>query len=263
MNLDLERLKGVTDIGSATHQVTETITVTARAEETLAELRTAVGAVVPGFRCQGGMDRIRKGDSIPLGKGRTYDFDRQAHVVFVCHHPRQSLNTGASPEAECGQPHAALQAAPASGITGDQLHEIMCSFEDRADVSEIAAKINAALSLPNGLGGALADIAAERRRQVEVEGWSVAHDDEHTGGEMAKAAACYAAGRIVFAIPQEIAPDRGAAGYRSIWPWDLKWWKPKSYRLNLIRAAALLVAEIERLDRRAALSASAKGGVHG
>ena len=100
---------------------------------------------------------------------------------------------------------------------------------------------------------AIQDIVAERERQQSVEGWSPGHDDEHDGGELAKAAACYAAGKIVSAIPTEIDPDRGAAGYRSVWPWDMTWWKPKTYRHNLVRAAALLVAEIERLDRRSAL----------
>ena len=36
-------------------------------------------------------------------------------------------------------------------------------------------------------------IAKERQRQVSVEGWTPQHDDEHKDGEMAIAAACYAA----------------------------------------------------------------------
>jgi hypothetical protein len=35
------------------------------------------------------------------------------------------------------------------------------------------------------------------------------------------------------------------------WPWDLKWWKPTTPRRDLVKAAALIVAEIERLDRAA------------
>lgn len=38
----------------------------------------------------------------------------------------------------------------------------------------------------------LEEIAAERQRQIEVEGWTPNHDDEHDRGEMANAAACYA-----------------------------------------------------------------------
>jgi hypothetical protein len=79
------------------------------------------------------------------------------------------------------------------------------------------------------------EIAAERRRQIEVEGFSAAHDDRHAEGELAEAAACYAVRRL-----------------NARWPWDLEWWKPKGIRRNLIKAAALIIAEIERLDRAAA-----------
>jgi len=77
------------------------------------------------------------------------------------------------------------------------------------------------------------EIAAERHRQVEQEGWSHEHDDQHLNGEMAGAAACYCLGSV------------------SHWPWDAAWWKPKGRRRDLIRAGALIVAEIERLDRSA------------
>ena len=86
----------------------------------------------------------------------------------------------------------------------------------------------------------LEEIAAECRRHVEVEGWTAEHDDTHVNGEMARAAACYADPRIAFFTVD---------GY-FVWPWDRKWWKPKSRRRDLIRAAALIVAEIERLDRQ-------------
>jgi hypothetical protein len=39
--------------------------------------------------------------------------------------------------------------------------------------------------------------------------------------------------------------------YEDLWPWHDDWWKPKDRRRDLIRAAALIVAEIERLDRAA------------
>lgn len=86
------------------------------------------------------------------------------------------------------------------------------------------------------------DVLAERRRQVEVEGWTQEHDDEHESGEIAKAAACYA---LQSAMP-------GNQGdYLRFWPaqWDSSWWRPRDRRRDLVRAAALLLAEIERLDR--------------
>ncbi|HCE5729600.1 hypothetical protein ACP0KH_06585 [Pseudomonas aeruginosa] len=36
------------------------------------------------------------------------------------------------------------------------------------------------------------------------------------------------------------------------WPWDKDWWKPTSARRDLVKACALALAEIERLDRAAA-----------
>lgn len=37
-----------------------------------------------------------------------------------------------------------------------------------------------------------------------------------------------------------------------VWPWDESWWKPTTPRRDLVKAAALILAEIERLDRMAA-----------
>ena len=101
----------------------------------------------------------------------------------------------------------------------------------------------------------LKEIAAERQRQIEVEGFTTEHDDSHDCREMAVAASCYAthyAERqwLVGGFPggawqyQEDEPEME-------WPWDEEWWKPKAPRRDLIRAAALIVAEIERLDRKA------------
>lgn len=88
---------------------------------------------------------------------------------------------------------------------------------------------------------ALADIAKERQRQRGVEGWSSAHDDAHDAGEMASAAACYALSAT------GLRGDDGAM--LRFWPWDDHWWKPSNRRRDLIKAGALIVAEIERLDR--------------
>lgn len=87
-------------------------------------------------------------------------------------------------------------------------------------------------------------IADERNRQIKEEGWTPEHDDSHVDGELAVAAACYAL--------RNESLDLSLA----CWPWNLgtfpaklKWSLPKEYRSNLIKAAALIVAEIERLDR--------------
>ncbi|ERZ34577.1 hypothetical protein [Pseudomonas aeruginosa] len=91
------------------------------------------------------------------------------------------------------------------------------------------------------------DVLAERRRQVEAEGWTPEHDDEHSHGQMARAAACYA-------LAGSSAPNDGTAALlvSLAWPWDQQWWKPTSARRDLVKACALALAEIERLDRAAA-----------
>jgi hypothetical protein len=86
------------------------------------------------------------------------------------------------------------------------------------------------------------DVLAERQRQIEVEGWTPGHDDFHTGRQLAIAGACYALNGV---RPMQ-SDDNGVP---LMWPWDDEWWKPRDRRRNLVRAAALLVAEIERLDR--------------
>lgn len=91
---------------------------------------------------------------------------------------------------------------------------------------------------------AINDIMLERARQMNVEGWTPEHDDDHSDGSLAQAAACYALGRRKL---------ESLGGHRvDLWPWEDEAWKPKDARRNLVRAAALLVAEIERIDRQAA-----------
>jgi hypothetical protein len=80
-------------------------------------------------------------------------------------------------------------------------------------------------------------IAAERKRQVTVEGWSEFHDDSHTRGQMARAAACYA------------LQHTNVSGRAIRWPWASQWWKPRDPIRNLVRAGALIAAEIDRLQR--------------
>ena len=106
---------------------------------------------------------------------------------------------------------------------------------------------------------AIDDVLAERRRQIDAEGWTEAHDDQHANGSMVEAACCYASMAATYAklcaggwAPEQIDYVRLHSDYK--WPrsWSLAWWKPKNPRRDLVRAAALLIAEIERLDRATA-----------
>ena len=113
---------------------------------------------------------------------------------------------------------------------------------------------------PDNAGKAAIDVINERLRQVTFEGFSAEHDDAHDEGQIALAAATYA---YAAALP---ARRRGNISgiysltnnmlAREIWPWELKWWKPTDRRRDLVKAAALIIAEIERLDRAAAVQAA-------
>ncbi len=113
---------------------------------------------------------------------------------------------------------------------------------------------------------ALTDVIAERLRQVSEEGWTAEHDDEHKSGEMALAASAYAEHAARFQNAESVGMIYATKSHPSNWPWHRKWWKPKDYRRDLVRAGALIIAEIERLDRaRTALATinAALGRVEG
>ena len=114
---------------------------------------------------------------------------------------------------------------------------------------------------PASAGVALADVAAERARQIAVEGWTPEHDDEHSSAEMARAAYSYVGHYFQRGWT---APDVYASeGSPHSWPWDEEWWKPKTPRRDLVRAAALLLAEIERIDRAAIADTSKRAAKPG
>lgn len=112
---------------------------------------------------------------------------------------------------------------------------------------ELPAQPVASISV---LSNACADVIAERRRQVEAEGWTPEHDDrEHWLGDLALAASVYAR----YGVGDVVIRSRHPAGRPpKKWPWADEWWKPSTPRRDLVKAAALLLAEIERIDREAA-----------
>ncbi|HDZ8013256.1 TPA: DUF550 domain-containing protein [Citrobacter amalonaticus] len=92
---------------------------------------------------------------------------------------------------------------------------------------------------------AILDVVAERQRQKSVEGWTSEHDDQYEDGELIDAAACYAKDSSLWDCIGEPPSD---------WPWNDEWWKPsKNMRRNLVKAGALILAEIERRDRAAGM----------
>lgn len=118
-----------------------------------------------------------------------------------------------------------------------RIAELTASLGEPGDV---LAALEVALESRAKLTQAATDVLAERQRQINAEGWTPEHDDCNRHRELAFAGACYAIA----------SPD----GFSDIvqWPWQQEWWKPSTPRRNLIKAGALILAEIERLDRKAA-----------
>ena len=126
----------------------------------------------------------------------------------------------------------------------ERIVNILIKYMPAAQMIHARLEINdSGLQAPAPATPAALDVLAERRRQVEEEGWTPDYDDVQEGGELAEAAMCYAdpAAHCQLGIPQH-------------WPWIANSWKPRDRRHNLVRAGALIIAEIERLDRGKALA---------
>ena len=116
------------------------------------------------------------------------------------------------------------------------------------------------MKTPNKSGVEL--IAAERERQINDEGWTAEHDDDHTDRSLAMAACCFAA-------PERLWKMRGSSFTGGVeifdpWPWAAQYDKrrhpggavksPSSYSPQerfdlLVKAGALIAAELDRLMR--------------
>ena len=81
------------------------------------------------------------------------------------------------------------------------------------------------------------EVFSERKRQVDQEGFTAEKDDNWQQGELASAAAAYA----LAGVTKEVA--------NGVWPWVKNWFKDGDNRRNLVKAASLILAEIERIDR--------------
>jgi hypothetical protein len=98
----------------------------------------------------------------------------------------------------------------------------------------------------------IALIVAERRRQITDEGFDADHDDKHTLGDLSLAATAYArigSATIRGASADEFPVDMMMA--EGEWPseWE-EYWRPSDDPIrNLVKAGALIAAEIDRLLR--------------
>jgi hypothetical protein len=83
---------------------------------------------------------------------------------------------------------------------------------------------------------------------VSVEGWTAEHDDgANDVAALADAAVCYAMHAAQTLAGAYSAPN--TTPNKTWWPWDASWWKPTTPRRDLVKAGALILAEIERIDR--------------
>lgn len=93
-------------------------------------------------------------------------------------------------------------------------------------------------------------IAAERQRQVEEEGRTAEHDQQHDRDELPGAAQTYL-GAVALRRQGETN-----AYIRAIltelpqgWPWSWETFKPRDDVRDLVRAGALIAAELDRIQR--------------
>lgn len=81
-------------------------------------------------------------------------------------------------------------------------------------------------------------IAAERRRQVEAEGYTSAHDAGLPRDDLAYAGIAYAIAAV--------NPDQPSYAAGDWWPWGQDAWKPTGDRVrDLTKAGALIAAAID------------------
>lgn len=102
-------------------------------------------------------------------------------------------------------------------------------------------------------------IAAERQRQIDAEGWTPEHDAKHDTAALALAAACYALPESERGVKRVAVEFRQSGRYEGMtrevprwWPWAGMFWKPKpdDRVRELVKAGALIAAEIDRLQAR-------------
>ncbi|WP_335955454.1 hypothetical protein, partial [Acinetobacter guillouiae] len=134
-------------------------------------------------------------------------------------------------------------------VVNDEYRDDLFSLEWVQEINYGWLMWQAAKATPEGF--VFNDVFAERKRQIDQEHHSHEHDDEYDQNELIRAASSYLSHVIgrgwVFketcpeTYQDEEAPD--------LWPWDLDFWKPKNPRRDLVRAAALIIAEIEKIDR--------------
>jgi len=172
---------------------------------------------------------------------------------------------GLEDAAKIAAKHAKYTRVAIVKATASQIMDNLVSVTQTKTANAIEDEIRAIIATPSdpvreAETAAARDVLAERARQISVEGWTPEHDDAHVNGEL----------RIVAAAYADRSHGLRVDGLPPYWPrtWAKHWWKPIGIndltpsRFDLVKAGALILAEIERLDRQAVSSrALADGGV--
>lgn len=188
--------------------------------------------------------------------------DGKLHATVMRSEVDQSITVVATAELdvdalERSDCYAAMRAVPvADERTASEAYDKVDRFlrnnlddVDYAEYSEalecvrIAQSVQMAGSADKPWDAAAHDVLAERTRQITHECATPIQDDGYTDSQLALAAATY----VLAGLGWE---EKEIVG--RYWPWDNRWWKPTTPRRNLVKAGALILAEIERLDRAAA-----------
>lgn len=100
------------------------------------------------------------------------------------------------------------------------------------------------------LGTGIKAIASERERQLCMEGFSRDSDEQYREGELARAATAYVQ---LAAMDLQVGSRKHIASQEPpfFWPWAPEWWKPVDARHDLVRAGALIAAQIDLIDSQA------------
>lgn len=107
---------------------------------------------------------------------------------------------------------------------------------------------------PEDFSAGAMDIVEERVRQEEAEGYTPDGDDIYSCGELLAAALAYGISAFPADYFNDPYNDDVTEMMQHLWPWGDINWKPRDKRSDLVRAGALIAAEIDRLDRLAAKS---------
>ncbi|HYM31845.1 MAG TPA: hypothetical protein VEU47_11120 [Candidatus Cybelea sp.] len=103
----------------------------------------------------------------------------------------------------------------------------------------VMRRVFEALHIRKPMSAFMQAVLHERFAHVDREGFDAAHDDAHAPGELARAGASYA-----------IHAGCKATGLLPVyWPWSAEWWKPADFRRDLVKAAALIIAEGDKFER--------------